>query len=142
MDAFLERFERFALAQKWHKDIWAVGLSPFLTGKGLDVYTSMPAMQASDYDDLKKAVLKPDRGGTVFQFVARLMRYFSRWIELSEIGGGLEKLNDLLIREQIIQVCSTELYLFLRERKPKNIEEVVTWRNGTLKHMKEVLPRQ
>jgi hypothetical protein len=32
---------------------------------------------------------KPDRGETVFQFVARLMRYFSMWIELSEIGGGL-----------------------------------------------------
>jgi hypothetical protein len=27
MDAFLERFERFALAQKWHKDIWDVHYS-------------------------------------------------------------------------------------------------------------------
>jgi hypothetical protein len=58
MNTFLERFEHFALAQKWHKYIWAVGLSPLLTGKDLDVYTSMPASQASDYDELKKALIK------------------------------------------------------------------------------------
>jgi hypothetical protein len=103
----------------------------------------MPATQASDYDELKKALLKryqlmeegfrvrfsdskPDRGKNVFQCVARLMRYFSRWVELSEIGSGFEELKDLLIREQFIQVCSTDLSLFLRERKPRNIEEVVT----------------
>jgi hypothetical protein len=51
------------------------------------------------------------------------MRYFSRWVELSEIGG-LEELKDLLIREQFIQECLTDIPLFLRERKPKNIEDV------------------
>jgi hypothetical protein len=109
----------------------------------VDVYTSMPATQASDYDDLKKALLKryqlmeeglrvrfrnskPDKGEIVFQFVVRLMRYFSKCIKLSEIGGGLEELKDLLIREQFIQVCSTDLSLLLRERKPRNIEKVLT----------------
>ena len=42
MDAYLERFGHFAPVQKWTKDEWAVRLSPLLTGKGLQVYTSMP----------------------------------------------------------------------------------------------------
>ena len=58
MDAFLERFERFASNQGWPEGIWAVSLSPLLTGKGLQVYSSMPSDQASDYEKLKKAILK------------------------------------------------------------------------------------
>ncbi|XP_045215060.2 trichohyalin-like [Mercenaria mercenaria] len=58
MDAYLERFERFAKSQGWKEETWAVSLSSLLTGKGLDVYTSMPPDQANDYTALKKAVLK------------------------------------------------------------------------------------
>ena len=73
-------------------------LSALLTGKGLEVYTSMPPEQAGDYPALKKAVLKryqlteegfrlkfrdskPEQGETVFQFMARVVRYFGRWAE-------------------------------------------------------------
>ena len=58
MDAYIERFERFARSQGWREDTWAVSLSALLTGKGLEVYTSMPPEQAGDYPALKKAVLK------------------------------------------------------------------------------------
>ena len=83
MDAFLERFERFAGSQGWPEEIWAVSLSPLLTGKGLQVYSSRPSDQANDYEELKKAILKryqlteegfrlkfregkPEKGETVF----------------------------------------------------------------------------
>ena len=58
MDAYIERFERFARYQGWREDTWAVSLSSLLTGKGLEVYTSMPPEQADDYLALEKAVLK------------------------------------------------------------------------------------
>ena len=58
MDAYIERFERFARSQGWREDTWAVSLSSLLTGKGIEVYTSMPVEQADDYPALKKAVLK------------------------------------------------------------------------------------
>ena len=107
MDAYIERFERFARSQGWREDTWAVSLSSLLTGKGLEVYTSMPPEQADDYPALKKAVLKryqlteegfrlkfrdskPERGETVFQFMARLVRYFSRWAEMAEVDGTFE----------------------------------------------------
>ena len=58
MDAFLEKFEWFACSQGWPEEIWAVSLSPLLTGKDLQVYSSMPSDQANDYEELKKAILK------------------------------------------------------------------------------------
>ena len=136
MDAYIERFEQFTRCQGWREDTWAVSLSSLLTGKGLEVYTSMPPEQADDYPALKKAVLKlyqlteegsrlkfrdskPEQGEIVFQFMARLVRYFSRWTEMAEVDGTFESLVDLIIREQFIQTCSPELALFLKERKSK-----------------------
>lgn len=49
MDAYIERFERFAKSQKRDESTWAVSLSSLLTGKGLKVYTSMPTEEANDY---------------------------------------------------------------------------------------------
>ena len=122
MDSFIERFERFARTQKWNEDTWAVSLSSLLTGKGLEVYTSMPPEQASEYPALKKAILKryqlteegfrtkfreskPQAGETVFQYVARINRYFNRWIEMAEVEETVEGLSNLIIREQFIKMC-------------------------------------
>ena len=144
MDAYIERFERFARSQGWREDTWAVSLSSLLTGKGLEVYTSMPPEQADDYPALKKAVLKlyqlteegfrlkfrdskPEQGETVFQFMARLVCYFSRLAEMAEVDGTFESLVDLIIREQFIQTCSPELALFLKERMLKSRAEVTKY---------------
>ena len=142
MDTFIERFERFAESQGWQRDEWAVCLSPLLTGKGLQVFSSMPSDEALQYDVLKKALLKryemteegfrnkfrhtkPEQGETAHQFVARLQRYFNRWVDMSGCVKEYKDLADLLIREQFVNTCSAEMALFLRERVPKNISEMV-----------------
>ena len=48
MDAFLERFERFATSQGWPREGWAVNVGSLLTGKGLTVYASTLAEEAND----------------------------------------------------------------------------------------------
>ena len=58
IDAYIERFERFDRSQGWREDTLAVSLSSLLTGKGLEVYTSMTPEQADEYPAFKKAVLK------------------------------------------------------------------------------------
>ena len=58
MDSYLHRFEQYALAQSWNKDLWATHLSALLKGKALDVYALLPSDQALDYDALKMALLK------------------------------------------------------------------------------------
>ena len=142
MDIFIERFERFAESQGWNRDEWAVCLSPLLTGKGLQVFSSMPSDEALQYDELKKALLKryemtkegftnkfrhtkPEQGETTHQFVARLQRYSNRRVDMSGCMKEYKDLADLLIREQFVNICSAEIALFLRERVPKNISEMV-----------------
>ena len=119
MGTYIERFERFAKSQGWRDHTWAVSLTSLLTGRGLEVYTSMPPEQADDYPALKKAELKryqlteegfrvkfrdskPEQGETVFQFMARLVRYFSRWAEMAEVNGTFESAVHLIIRVQFI----------------------------------------
>ncbi|XP_060574709.1 uncharacterized protein LOC132732326 [Ruditapes philippinarum] len=69
---------------------------------------------------------KPEQGETVNQFMARLDRYFSRWTEMADAADTVDKLKDLIIREQFVKVCSTELALFLKERKPKDRRDVIS----------------
>ena len=142
MDTFIERFERFAESQGWNRAEWAVCLSLLLTGKGHQVFSSMPSDEALQYDVLNKALLKrcemteegfrnkfrhtkPLQGETAHQFMARLQRYFSRWVDMSGCVKEYKDLADLLIREQFENTCSAEMALFLRERVPKNISEMV-----------------
>ena len=141
MDIYLQRFERFAKMQKWKPEEWVVSLSPLLTGKGLEVYTSMPDTDLDNYDQLKLALLKryqlteegfpkkfreskSEKGETVHQFVARLSRYFRRWVELSGITKTYDGLQDFMVREQYLSICGQNLEIFLRERTPKDTKEM------------------
>ena len=57
IDAYLERFERFACSQNWSRDNYAVYLSALLEGPALEVYHRMSREDANDYDCLKEALL-------------------------------------------------------------------------------------
>jgi len=132
MDAFLERFERFAQCQDWPEESWSINLSPLLTGKGLQVYSSMPAREAMEYRSLKAALLKcyqlneegfrkkfreskPDTGETAPQYVSKLQIYFSRWMELAKVEETYDALKDMMIRDQFLSVCHEDLATFLKE---------------------------
>ena len=58
MDSYLNRYERYAKAQKWPKRTWATNLSALLTGKALDTYSRLADEESVDYDLLKKALLE------------------------------------------------------------------------------------
>ena len=141
MDAYLQRFERYALAQKWPPDQWAINLSALLKGKALEVYSRIPPEEALEYDVLKEALLKrfemtedgfrkrfrncrPEVGETFTQFSKRLVRYIHRWMELAKTDKTFEGLLDLMLRDQFIQSCGKDLTLFLRERVPKSVDEM------------------
>jgi hypothetical protein len=138
MDAYLQRFERYATAQKWHHDHWASNLSALLKGKALEVYSRLTPDLALDYETLKQALLRrfekteegfkkrfrtarPEQGETFSQFVLRLGNYFGRWVDCTKIDKTFDALVDLLVRDQLLQSCGRELTLFLKERKPDNV---------------------
>ena len=48
LDAYLQRFERFADTAKWHRSGWASKLSALLSGRALEVYSRLSEEAARD----------------------------------------------------------------------------------------------
>ena len=95
MDSYLSRFEKYATANKWDKNVWAAYLSALLKGRALDVYDRLSTEDAAFYDKLKDALLKnfdmtergfrkkfrysrPERSETFIQFSSRLCSYLNK----------------------------------------------------------------
>ena len=142
MDSYLKRFERFATNAKWPKEEWATNLSSLLQEKALDVYSRLSSTEATDYDKLSDALLKryqltqegfrqkfrsskQETGEAADQFVVRLSKYLSSWMELGRVPENYEGLRDLILREQFLSVSKMNLVLFLKERKIKSVNELV-----------------
>ena len=141
MDAFLHRFEVYADSQKWQKEQWAVYLSALLKGKALEVYFRLPVKDAQTYEILKDALLKrfnlteegfkqkfktakPEVGEAPTQFIARLESYLMRWIDLADVKKDFDRLMNLIVREQYLESCPVQLAIFLREKKPKELNKL------------------
>ena len=58
MESYLHRFERFAKINAWPKENWAVHLSVLLSAKALDTYNRLDDHESTDYDSVKRALLK------------------------------------------------------------------------------------
>ena len=142
IDSYLLRFERYATAMNWPNSEWATSLSALLTGRSLDVYARLPADKAKVYNDLKAALLfsfqlteegfrvkfrsaRPETGETYTQFSDRIKSYLMRWVEVGQIPKTFDGIVGLLLKEQVHRVCSKELVLYLKERQPKDIAELV-----------------
>jgi hypothetical protein len=141
LDAYLERYERFAKAQKWADDTWAINLSALLTGKALEVYSRLSADEAERYDCVKAALLKryhlteegfrlkfreskPEQGESARQFTTRLSNYLDRWMEMGKVEKTLPALRSLIVREQFLVTCNKQLSTFIKERSPKSVDEM------------------
>ena len=141
MDAYLERFERYASSQRWQTDCWAINLGALLQGKALEVYSRLAPDEAANYSTLKDALLRryqmsaddfrkkfykatPETGESAGQFMARLEHYFERWLDLTETDKSFEGLKDLIIRQQFLEQVSPGLAVFLRERTLKTTREM------------------
>ena len=115
IDAYIERYERFAKGQLWKPEVWATNLSTLLTGKALDVYSRILAADALDYKKLREALQKAyqltldgfrtkfwqakcEVSETPTQFVVRLYVYLSRWAELAEGEDSYTKLFELFLK--------------------------------------------
>ena len=141
IDSYLRRFERYATAQKWTPETWAVNLSALLRGRALDVYSLLPQDKALDYAALKAALLKrfektedgfrqqfrkcrPEKGETFEQFTVRLSSYLDRWLEMGGVTKSFAGLYDLILRDQLLSICNKDLLLFLKERILNSIERM------------------
>ena len=143
IDSYLRRFERYSEMQGWPRTEWALYLSALLKGKSLECYSRLAEADARDYSKLKSALLRRfdltaegfrrkfyearrDKDETAAQFVVRLVGYLDRWIQLAGIECTYEGLMTLLVRERFLDSCDDRLALYLRERSPNDLDEVVS----------------
>lgn len=142
IDAYIERFERYADAQHWRREEWATNLSALLSGKALDVYYRMPKEQSTDYEKLKEALLKrydhteegfrklfhssrAEKGESPQQYYNRLECYLEKWRTMANIKKTYEDVTAFIVREQFLESCNEEMAIFVREKKPKSSKEFI-----------------
>ena len=134
LDAYLQRFERFATTAKWQR----LGLVSklmrrvLLSGRALEVYSCLSEEAATNYDRVKLALMKsydltedgyrrkfraskPEVDENREQFIVRLDTYLLRWLEISNTERSFEGLKDLIVKEQFIDSCPKDLSFHLRE---------------------------
>ena len=112
-----------------------------LTGKALDVYSGLSSEDARDYDKVRKALLQRYdftkqgyrerfrnaklRGQeSPGQLIVRIRNYFNKWMEFSEVGKMFEGVEELMVREQFTNSCPRDVPILLKERKPRNLEDL------------------
>ena len=140
-DAYISRFESFAKLKRWKYEEWAMHLSLYLTGNALDVFYGLSDLEQTDYKVVKEAlcrrylltedefrkqlhITKVQTGETPTQFMTRLGRLFSKWVEATGIEKSYEDINSLIVREQFLRRCHPELEAYLREKKITDMVEL------------------
>lgn len=138
MDPFIHRFEIYATQARLPKENWASYLSNLLTGKALNVLQCLSIEETSNYDCIKKSLLKrfectedgfhgrfrdckPEECETFDAFVNRMNKYLDRWIQLAGVDKDYDKLLQLFMKDQIYSACNVEFVAFMKERNPKDI---------------------
>ena len=66
IDNFIQRFERYARANLWREENWAISLGALQTGKALEAYTRLSEEDAMNYQELKNAFIKNIQLNEVF----------------------------------------------------------------------------
>ena len=58
------------------------------------------------------------------QFMVRLKNYF-KWVELSKAEKTFDGVVELMVRERFTNACFKDLSVYLNERSPKKLDELV-----------------
>ena len=141
MDSYLTRFESYALSNKWDPSMWASYLSALLKGRALEVFVRLSRDDQSDYGQIKEALLtnfdltersfrkkfrdcRPEKAETFRQFSGRLASYLDKWLGLAKVEKTYEAVCDFLARDQFLDCCSHELYLYFKPKTFKALGEL------------------
>ena len=133
IEAFLTTFERMMGVFGIEKKRWAFKLAPQLTGKAQKAFAAMEEGEASDYDQLKKAILKRyNISGETYrqrlrttvrksdesnrEMATRVMELVQKWMaECTTVQEVLEMVGT----EQLLNSMGEDVRVWVRERNPK-----------------------
>ncbi|XP_037804877.1 uncharacterized protein LOC119599206 [Penaeus monodon] len=143
MTSYLIKFERIASLLNFREETYAIRLGSLLTGKAVDIYTSLPPEITSDYKLLKKALLrgysktpasyrndfrtaKIKCGETYEQFAIRLGRLFDYWVDACDITKDYESLRDFMLLDQLMSSISPDLRVYVKEHNVSSLSDAVS----------------
>ena len=69
---------------------------------------------------------KPEGQESPDQFIVRLKNYLTKWVKLAKVEESFDGVVELMVREQFTNACPKELSVYLNERSPKTLDELVT----------------
>ena len=77
-------------------------------------------------EDFRKMFLNSRQSSseTATQFLTRLKHFFKQWVSMSQTAETFERLSELIVGEQVLHACPRELAICIRERKPKDVQDM------------------
>ncbi|XP_073721145.1 uncharacterized protein [Misgurnus anguillicaudatus] len=138
IEHYLTTFERIADVCKWPREEWAIRLIPLLTGKARSAYVAMDVIAASDYSQVKEAILRKYsinhetyrqrfrslevmEEETPKELYVRLKDLFHKWVSPDE--KTTEDIAEVIVLEQFLRMLSPELQTWIKEHDPSSAEE-------------------
>ena len=134
IEAYLTTFERVMTAYEVPKARWSFKLASQLVGKAQQAYAALGVDEASDYEQLKQAVLRrydineeshrrrfrtasKKDGETNRELVTRLDDFATKWLQ------GCCTIQDRVVLEQLLNLLPENVRIWVMEQKPKSSEE-------------------
>ncbi|KAL5022408.1 hypothetical protein ScPMuIL_001563, partial [Solemya velum] len=143
VDKYFLHFEKIADSMEWPEDKLTMLLQSVLIGKARDIYSSLSVDEISNYQVVKKAILKayelvPEAYRQKFrnsrkrdeqthvEFAREKEQLFNRWCDSKEIDKDFGKLRQLLLIEEFKRCVHTNIKTHLDERKVETLSEAAT----------------
>ncbi|KAL8595623.1 hypothetical protein ACOMHN_025659 [Nucella lapillus] len=141
IESWFKQFEHYARDCSLSEEKKASRMIYFLKGKARVIYSKLSDEDAHNYLTLKDALYegfqlnaeeyrkkfrgaKRGSGETYKELVTRLARYLDKWVELDRCYVSVEKLKDLILREQVIQTLPNKLAIHVKDSKPETAKDI------------------
>ncbi|XP_053545420.1 uncharacterized protein LOC128636430 [Bombina bombina] len=139
VDVFLRSFEKVCRQFQLPREQWAKYLTPGLIGPALEAFAELPPEFDQDYDSIKAALqrrynltpevyrkkfrsLQKGLSESYITAVGNLRTAFKQWVRGIKVAT-MEELEDLIVKEQFIQLCQAGVQEWVLDRKPKTALE-------------------
>ena len=139
VEKYFPHFEKLAQSMEWPRDKWSSLVQSKLVGKARDAYLAMSMGDVSDYDKVKKAVLKayelvPEayrqrfRGTrkqdtqTHSEFAREKEQLFDRWCSSVQVEN-FAQLREMILLEEFKRSVRQDVRLHLEEQRVEMLDE-------------------
>ena len=143
VDKYFLHFEKIANSLKWPKESWTLLLQSVFIGKAREIYSSLSLEQCSNYDVVKKAVLKAyelvpeayrqkfrsakkESNQTHVEFARVQEQMLDRWLSSKNVNDNFKQLRQLVLVEQFKNCIHADIKTHLDERDINKLEDAAT----------------